>query len=116
MGSTITLVIYITLAIYSIYKTQFVVQRGGFTMAASITEDFFDETDSFSHKQGLALAAALFSNENFAEDLDPAMGRIFFKVEGWGFDKDGEFYELSEELESHFCTERELGLLGEEGS
>ena len=116
MGSTITLIIYITLAIYSAYKTMFVVQRGGFSMSASVTEDFFGETDSFGHDEGFALAAALFSNENFAEDLDPAMGRIFFKVEEWGFDENEEFYELSMELESHLCTERELGLLGEEGS
>ena len=42
--------------------------------------------------------------------LTPEYGELIIKYTKWGQYDNGEFYDLFEELPTHYCTDQELGL------
>ena len=43
--------------------------------------------------------------------LDPSYGSLNFKYTTWGENPDGTFYDNSIDLDTHYCTKEELGLV-----
>ena len=67
--------------------------------------DYFDDSDSFSTKDGLSIA---FTS---SDELDPAYASIVPSILEWGYDQEtGEDFERNDVLSVHPCTFAELGL------
>ena len=65
----------------------------------------------FDFEQGLNFAFAFTAYDSETENiLDPSYGRITFNRYAWGIREDNEFFVTIEEIPSHTCTEKELGL------
>ena len=43
--------------------------------------------------------------------LDPTFGELIIRYESWGNNPDGTFYYDEIDLDTHYCTEEELGLV-----
>ena len=87
------------------------IERSGFAMTTTVKEDFYQETDEFTHDQGFALALVLINEDDFEEPLDPAFGSLHFMVSSWATDENDKYYWRRDEIASHTCTQEELGLL-----
>ena len=46
--------------------------------------------------------------------LDPSYGELIIRYERWGENPDGTFYDEVEDLDTHYCTDEELGQTEEE--
>ena len=57
---------------------------------------------------------ALTGYDNVREEtLDPSIAQMEFYVEEWGKDEEGQVYNYERTIDSHSCTQEELGLIGE---
>lgn len=76
-------------------------------MISTVKENFFTSEDIFGNPQGFAFGVALW------EPLDPRIGELAIYSDEWGAKDDGEEYWKVMKLETHTCTEEELGLSGD---
>ena len=78
----------------------------------AVKDNFFSDDDSFSGKQGFNIAVALTAFDNEEEYiLDPSIGEVKFRYSEWDVLNDGTIQSSSTEIESHFCSAEEPGLV-----
>ena len=69
------------------------------------------DTEVFDTKMGLKIAVAFIGLDKNPEPiLDKSFGRIVFTRWTWGVSADGTYFEMYDEIPSHYCTKNELGL------
>ena len=76
-----------------------------------IEEDHYvGEDDTFSNKHGFAFAFTIIDEDLEMEPLDPRIGQLRVKAIEWGNGDDGEYFYRKIFLDTHICSEAELGL------
>ena len=73
---------------------------------------FFNETFEFKSEMGFNIAAMFTAYDDNPEPvLDPTYGELIFRYEKWGsYPNDTSYYE-EEYLDTHYCTDEELGYI-----
>ena len=79
-------------------------------MVTATNEYFYADTAVFDASQGLKIAVAFTGYDNEQEyALPPEIGELIFQNYQWGPDENGSFRIIQEDLETHVCTDEELG-------
>ena len=74
-------------------------------MVTTTRENYYSEEDEFTANSGFAFAIVLWN------DLDPSIGELEVVSDEWGFDETtGEDFWRVTPLETHICSDEELGL------
>ena len=105
-GSIFTLIVLCIMISYAIQKTNVFIQKRQVDIAESVDSFFYSEDDLFTAKQGLQIAVAFASLDNYKEELDPAYGEIAFYRSEWTATDI-----TYEGLPSHKCSQEEIGLV-----
>ena len=109
--------ILILLTFYSSYRFQYLWSMQGIQMLQTVKNNYFKQDEVFGAEQGFALAVAIMDEDDLTMPLDPSYGTIFAYVSEWGFRENDvgeqEYYAEHNPLESHICTEEELGFTNE---
>ena len=99
---------------YTGYKVYILESKKSIDIVQAVKEDHFDDSHVFGFEQGLNLAVAVYSiyDSTTHQLLDPSYGKIrFSKIQWENGEKEG-FKYFFKTLESHICSEEELGLSG----
>ena len=77
----------------------------------AVRDNYLTDSDAFTGRQGMNVAFALTGFDSVRENiLDPEYASIQFMYSQWEVLEDGEIWSDEFEVESHPCTEEELGL------
>ena len=111
IGTVISLGLFLLLAGYGIYKCNLVLNNESFNMNSTVREGFFTSDKKFNYDNGFAFAITLWN------DLDPSIGNLVITSDEWNNSESGEKFYRNTELQTHICTDEELGLSeSEDGS
>lgn len=102
----------IIVGIYAVYQVNIFLERNGAEITMSIESDHFTDDDEFGYEQGLAIAVG-FSDSNDSKEVDPRFGKLIFYASEWYYDENDAYIETYTEIPSHQCTNKELGLEGD---
>lgn len=104
MGSLCTLLMVLMLGGYTYQKVDVFIKKEGAVILQTLHDSYYGNDDNFGYEQGFNVAVALDTQ------LDPSIGQIVFVRYSWGYDSDGKYFVDERILESHRCTQAELGL------
>ena len=72
--------------------------------------DAIDYNEKFDSSKGFFVAAALTAYDNETEVIeDPTYGELVIEQFGWGYEES--FRSESRDLDYHYCSDEELGLV-----
>ena len=108
MGTCLTIWIAMTTFMFFYTKTLTIVEKLDVDIMSALIDNDIDFNYKFSADQGFFISAALTRyNSNTTLTEDPRYGELVFEHFGWGNTEISTDRRL---LESHFCTDEELGL------
>ena len=117
IGSICTLIIFVIVLGYMYLKIDVLISKKDIDILSTVEEFHYDADYVFDYSKGFNLAVALTSYSSLGiEDLDDSIGRIVFKHYYWGSDAESVFETGRTPIDSHICSEDELGLNGREES
>ena len=73
-------------------------------------EHYFNDSFAFAGENGLNVGVVYENFKNESHHLDPSYGYFRFLEHEWGYNEDGERWEIFEYLETEPCTRTRLGL------
>ena len=113
-GGSLQHLFILALIAYAGYKISVLEGKKSIDIIQAIQENYFDDSYVFSNKQGMNIAAAVFSPflSDYQKPIDPSYGKIIFQKVDWGRNEKGQFYRREDEIASHTCTSEELGFSG----
>ena len=94
---------------YAGYKIDVLMGRKDVDILQAVQEDHLDDSYIFTAEQGFNVAVSLVSHLGI---IDPSYARLRFMKYEFFLSEDGEPTFAWYELESHQCTQEELGLSG----
>ena len=110
MGACLSAIIFIITAIFFYTKAMVLYKGSDVTILMTTQEGAFTHNDEFTAREGFFVSDALTEyNSNREVVEDPKYGELIFEHYGWGNEKDIE--SNSKELDSHFCSDEELGFI-----
>ena len=102
-GATLSILLIIVLLGYTALKVDTLLRRNQISIISAVNEDFYEDTEQISAKQGFNFAVALLSG------ADPSIGEFVFNVWELDLNAEGNDRFKYKVLESHLCTDEELG-------
>lgn len=114
-GALLTLIMSASLLVFIYTKTMTWHHKKDVDVFSTIKEGAFDYTYRFNSSEGLFLAAGLTNyDSNTTVTEEPRFGELVFEYYGWG--NTDEIGLQTGPIETHFCSDEELGLIdGQEG-
>ena len=111
MGVICSLLLIVIILGYSAQKIEILIKRRDVDIVSALHDSYFyTHEQPFTAEQGFNVAVAL---SYIDLPLDPALAKMVFFRSEWGYNEDEEFIYKRTELESHVCSEEELGLSGD---
>ena len=108
LGCFFTILLVLTLLLQSVLKGHTLVNFNETTIYQQVEDGFFNSSHIFSSSDGFKVAFAITAydtNQTITED--PTYGKVIAKYRSWG----DEITSIQKgELETHSCSESELGL------
>ena len=78
---------------------------------STVRDQAFTSEDVFSFENGFNFAIGFTAFDNEEEEiLDPSYGELIVQTREWGVKPDGSFIREFNQLDTHLCSEEELGL------
>ena len=108
-GSVLSLLVLLTMAVYTAYKVNILLTFANSQMVQYTIEDHFVKDSEFTAKQGLEIAVGFLGGEQGV--IDPKYGEISFQIISY----DSLYGVYLKKIESHVCTNAELGQLEDQG-
>lgn len=114
IGSLCTFFMTFLLLAYASYKIDVLTAKKGTNIVQVVEEEYFDGSYVFGAEQGLNIAVGVIDEqEKVYGQIDPSYGKIEFKAFAYGVDRaKNELLTNEVKIESHACSEEELGLSG----
>ena len=106
VGTFMTIIAYLMLLSYFIYKVQFAVDKRGYTIIERTQTDYLGKNHRFTAKDGFMLAVGT----TLPDGIPPNIGHIEIKSATWGLNELGFPEMVKKTLETHTCSIQELGL------
>ena len=79
----------------------------------STQQNAFPYDEQFSYEDGLGFAVGFTAYDNEEEPiLDKSIGKLVFNAYNWGVREDNTYFSELAPIETHPCTDEELGLTG----
>ena len=104
-GATLSILLIIVLLSYTGLKVDNLLRRSQIDIISAVNEDFYENTEQIGAKQGFNFAVGL---SGF--DYDPRIAEFRFTVVDLDVDREASEILRERELESHVCTDEELGI------
>ena len=114
VGALCGFLVLVIVLVYSVQKATILFRKKEIDMLVTDLPDYLEETEQMGHEDGLAVAFTV--HGNIQNILDPRVANLVIQMQTKSYDETGIIVNKRESLGYHPCTERELGLLGEEGS
>ena len=106
MGSILSIIIALTTFLFFYAKVLTIIQKHDVDIISALIDNAIDIEDKFTADDGFFIAAALTNyNSNRTLTEDPRYGKLIFENRGWGAQS---LYSI--DLNSHFCTDEEMGI------
>ena len=117
MGAAVSILYIIMVTTFLWSKVTILVNSSQTVVTTNLIEGAVDQADIFSNEDGLFVAAGLteFDN-NQAIVEDPSYGQIVFQHISWDITNTDKVEVSRNELETHACSDAELGLLEDQGN
>ena len=113
MGTFLSFIYFGLVIGYTILKFDILTNRKDVDITLSIKDTHFPDSYSFTGKHGFNIAVALSSFDSSKESqLPPEYGYIKFQMSRWEVLENGEIDFRLIDVDSHPCSEEELGLTG----
>ena len=115
MGTLLSFIYFGLVLGYTILKFDILTNRKDVDITLMVKDTYFPDSYNFTSKHGFNIAVALSSFDNSTKlELPPEIGYIKFQMSRWNVLENGEIdYELID-VDSHPCSEEELGLTGDD--
>ena len=112
MGTILSVISFCLVIGYTVQKFDILITRKDVDIALSVKDNYFGDDYTFKGSQGFNVAVALTGFDEVRESiLSPDYATIVFEYSEWDITEDGiTFAEFL--IESHPCSEKELGLTG----
>ena len=115
MGTLLTGMMYLITMIFLYSKAMVLYKETDITVTRNDSEGFFSYEDKFSNDDGLFIAAAITEYDSETENIeDKTIGELTVNHYGWGYE--GELGSRKQQLETHPCSDGELGLVTDDKS
>lgn len=113
MGTLFSFIAFCLVMGYTIQKFDILISRKDVDIVYSLREEYFSDDEVFTGRQGLNVAVALSGFDTEQENiLTPEIGSFSFQYSKWYFNDNGVLEYETHELETHRCSDEELGLTG----
>ena len=111
LGSVLTLIIVLVVALYAVYKWQLLIEKDQVTVSFSKEENYFDETSILDPASRFNLAVGIYDRKN-RDNLvfDESFGKLSVKMIEYSKSKSGI---TTTTLTTHDCTAADIALPGE---
>lgn len=108
MGFCLTCIIVVMTAMFFYTKTNTIVEKHDVDIMSALVDNEIDFNYKFTANEGFFISAALTNyNSNSTLTEEARYGELIFEHFGWGNE---EMNVPRRQLESHFCTDEDLGL------
>ena len=92
-------------------------ERSSVIIIETENKNFYNDLTSFGYEDGFYVAAAFSGYNDVAEyELPRSIGELKFYVAEWGALEGGGFYDEKFYLDTHVCSDEELGLEGDKSN
>ena len=108
-GAFLTLILLTLLGAYSSYQIMRVVGSRRYSLLEYSIKDSLKSEDTFTATEGFMISFAL-DNEYGPDEVPREVGNLTVAAWVWGYDENDVYYSDIIPIESHNCTEYELGL------
>ena len=71
--------------------------------------NYFTPEDHFTNKQGLMIAAQIIDLTATGIQVPKEIGNLRIQEWRWGKDANGDYFDYQKNLETHLCSDEELG-------
>ena len=117
MGTILSVISFLMVIGYTVQKFDILITRKDVDIALSVRDTFFGDDYTFKGSQGFNIAVALTGFDEVRESiLSPDYANIKFEYSEWDILESGTIIDRVFYIESHPCSERELGLTGNHSS
>ena len=113
IGTVLSFISFFLIIGFTIQKLEILVNYKDMKITTSVQDNHFTESDTFSGRQGLNIAVALTSFDEDREMVSPEYAKIQFVYDYWDLTESGDVVYSDYIIESHACSEEELGLTGD---
>lgn len=111
VGAIFSLLLTSMLTFFMVYKASYIYHKDGYQMMSTVKENFFQPHERFGLADDFAFAVALVDYMDLdGEPLDPSFATLEIIAREWGYNTDGSSYRRDKILDTHYCSQEELGL------
>ena len=116
MGAAVSVTYVLMVCIFLFHKLLILFDDSATRVTSRIVENAIHETEKFNWEDNLFVAVALTHFKEEEEIIeDPTYGELVFEHFSWDTEARGNFKDSHETIETHPCSEEELGLLEGQG-
>ena len=113
MGTVLSFIYFGLVLGYTVLKFDILTNRKDVDITMSVKDTYYNDSYPFGGDQGFNIAVALSSFDSSTEfQLPPEYGYFKFQLSYWIVMENGEIDTKYTDVDSHPCSEEELGLTG----
>ena len=115
-GSLCSILILLVTALYGFQKLVVLIEKKDVSVLSTTLDSFYDENFVFAYEDGFNVAVAFTGFNNVVDyELDPSYGELIFNAVQWGTYEDGSYFEHTNKLNHHSCSDYELSISDQDG-